>query len=212
MKWIHVKAVDLAEKRKQCCFAQRLQASKAFQLILLDVWKVSAKFMELFKLNMSSSIYRSRSREKLYNLQLKHFFQIQQTCQHPLSPSLSTAVSCRTQILIQHDWYNQKAKPGLLKNFIKATDFHFKHRNELINKLFPLHLRHSTASSRHSHSHWQIWRSKNWKWKVGVFRFEGYIYICTLRDDLIDMKHNPKLMGALLLSLLYRSVSPTISV
>lgn len=60
-KWIHVKAV---EKRKQCCFAQRLQPSRAFQLILQGLWKVSGKFMRLFKLNLSSSIYRSRSRKK----------------------------------------------------------------------------------------------------------------------------------------------------
>lgn len=29
--WTHIKAVGLAEKRKPCCFAQRLQSSKAFQ-------------------------------------------------------------------------------------------------------------------------------------------------------------------------------------
>lgn len=85
---------------------------------------MSAKFIEFFKLNMSSSIYRPRSREKVYNLQLKHFFPKQQTHRHQLPPSLSTAISCRTETLIQQDWYKQKANPGFLENFIKVTDFY----------------------------------------------------------------------------------------
>lgn len=171
---------------------------------------MSAKFIEFFKLNMSSSIYRPRSREKLYNLQLKHFFPKQQTHRHQLPPSLSTAISCRTETLIQQDWYKQKANPGFLENFIKVTDlygteFHLQHRinyspciSDRAQRQLPL------KTFTQSPANLMIWKLEM---ENRRFFFKGDICICMLREDVSDLKHSPRLIGVLLLSLLYLAAS-----